>query len=515
MHKLRDVATPVVDLPHNDEAEAALLASIVVSNELLPQIEAAVQAGDLFRVSHQAIYASMCRLRACGSRIDLVTLTEELSRSGELQQAGGKNRLGRLLDGAYKSANVGEYIRIVKEKSWRRKIMRDAETLQRAAGNSLGTMDLLALLTDLGRSLPDIASSWKASTLEGVANPEAAKVPYLVDGLLPAGDTTVIGATWKSGKTLMAYRLALDVITGCPAFGRFQVREPLPTAVFQLEMPSWEDDRRLRRLSIGCGIRPEDIPRYAAERHLTFFNRPPLNLTTAEGCLSFQRAVRSCGAQFVVLDSLIAAFFGGDLNDNSAVRGLFTRAFGPLNADGITVVGLHHHRKRQDKSKSEDDRSALLGAQAFGAAAGRVYKLDRLGKEEDPESKRGNFKIRLTLTGSWTPEDSEDLLLWVQDTSDGGTSITVFDEAEQLRHGGMTAYQKAGIAMANLVSAERGIERKVALERIAEGQRVSDSTAKRGLSYAQEKSWIRVDHSWGRKNNEAVLMPGSNSRERP
>lgn len=505
----------VVELPHDDAAERAILGAVLIDNSLWSIVSDLLRPEDLYREDSRIVYSAMGRCVEGGSALDPIALADQLRKTNQLDRVGGVARLGRLLDGVPKSANVGHYIRIVQEKARRRAIMQAAEQLQTAAANGLDEENMQNLLSQLQIIAGDTAPLWTRSSLEAVADPRAGDVPYVIEGFLPAGDTTVIGATWKSGKSLIAYRIALDIMLGHPVFGSLAVREPLPIAIFQLEMPAWEDERRLRRLAIGAGIPPENMPRFAAEGHLTVFNRPAMNLTSPEGAARFCRAVRACGARVVVIDSLIAAFSGSDLNDNSNVRALFTRAFGPLTSEGITILALHHHRKHQTGGRNPDDRSALLGAQAFGAAAGRVYKLERLGKEDDPQADRDSFRLKLSPTGSWTPGAAEDLILSVHDTEEGGTVITLLTEAEQIRRGGATARQRAAITLARLVAASPGIERKASLEEVQSTENVSLGTVKGALSYARGKGWVAVVHPEARRNNQAVLMPGPAAQELP
>ena len=68
-------------------------------------------------------------------------------------------------------------------------------------------------------------------------------------------------------------------MTGRSAFDYFALDRPLRVAVFQLEMPSSEDDRRFRRLALGCGIDPLRVPQLVEEGLLTLYperhNAPP------------------------------------------------------------------------------------------------------------------------------------------------------------------------------------------------------------------------------------------------
>ena len=49
--------------------------------------------------------------------VDLVTLKDELTRSGELDDVGGPAYISSLTDGVPRSANIEHYAKIVKEKS--------------------------------------------------------------------------------------------------------------------------------------------------------------------------------------------------------------------------------------------------------------------------------------------------------------------------------------------------------------------------------------------------------------
>ena len=61
--------------------------------------------------------------------IDFVTLKEELSRAGELDEVGGPAYIASLADGVPRSANVEYYARIVKEKSTLRSLIHSANKI--------------------------------------------------------------------------------------------------------------------------------------------------------------------------------------------------------------------------------------------------------------------------------------------------------------------------------------------------------------------------------------------------
>lgn len=112
-------------LPHNLEAERALLGSILLDNGALdPALEKLTQ-DDFFADAHRLIYEKMLGLFEKTRTIDLVTLSEELGREGLLEKAGGATYLASLVDGVPlgTTANVAEYCRIVKDKAIVRRLI--------------------------------------------------------------------------------------------------------------------------------------------------------------------------------------------------------------------------------------------------------------------------------------------------------------------------------------------------------------------------------------------------------
>src|SRR5688572_9500623 len=104
-------------LPHNLEAEKAVLGAILINNHVFNQASEALDAEDFYRAAHQRIWNKMVDLSARNEAIDPITLQDELVRSGELDDVGGPAYVSSLTDGVPRSANVEYYAKIVKEKS--------------------------------------------------------------------------------------------------------------------------------------------------------------------------------------------------------------------------------------------------------------------------------------------------------------------------------------------------------------------------------------------------------------
>ena len=113
-------------LPHNLEAERCVLGAILIHNEAFNVAAEFVDIDDFFRVAHQRIFDKMIGLNERGQVIDLVTLKDELGRSGYLDDVGGAAYISRLADGVPRSTNVEHYASIVKEKSTLRNLIYSA-----------------------------------------------------------------------------------------------------------------------------------------------------------------------------------------------------------------------------------------------------------------------------------------------------------------------------------------------------------------------------------------------------
>jgi replicative DNA helicase len=124
-----DVAAPERTLPHNLDAEKSVLGAILIHNEAFNHAAELIDSGDFFRDAHRRIFDKMVVLSERGDAIDFITLKEELSRAGELDEIGGPAYIASLADGVPRSANVEYYARIVKEKATLRNLIHSANKI--------------------------------------------------------------------------------------------------------------------------------------------------------------------------------------------------------------------------------------------------------------------------------------------------------------------------------------------------------------------------------------------------
>jgi replicative DNA helicase len=110
-------------LPHNLEAERSVLGAILVHNEAFNLAAQVIDSADFYRDAHRRIFDKMVQLNERNQAIDFVTLKEELSRAGEIDEVGGPAYVASLADGVPRATNVEYYARIVKEKATLRNLI--------------------------------------------------------------------------------------------------------------------------------------------------------------------------------------------------------------------------------------------------------------------------------------------------------------------------------------------------------------------------------------------------------
>ena len=131
-------------LPHNLEAEKCVLGAILINNHAFNQAAEVIDSKDFFRDAHRRIFEKMVGLSERSQPIDLVTLKDELSKSGDLDEVGGPAYICESHRRVPRSANIESYAKIVKERSTRRHlILSSTEIIGRAYDDGDEDADLL------------------------------------------------------------------------------------------------------------------------------------------------------------------------------------------------------------------------------------------------------------------------------------------------------------------------------------------------------------------------------------
>lgn len=122
------------DAPASIETERAVLGAILLDNAALEETRS-LSPDDFFLGSHQQIFRVMGEMAQQKFPIDLVTLAEALLSREQLENIGGASYVSSLTDGLPKLSSIKHYVRIVRDKARRRKVLHDADAIASAAAD--------------------------------------------------------------------------------------------------------------------------------------------------------------------------------------------------------------------------------------------------------------------------------------------------------------------------------------------------------------------------------------------
>jgi replicative DNA helicase len=116
-------------LPHDPEAERAVLGAILLEPNALLSVIEILRENELYLESHRIIYQACLRLQERGQGADLLTVTNYLREQGQLERVGGASYLSSLVDALPDVANVLHYGGIVHDKSVKRRLIAAAQRI--------------------------------------------------------------------------------------------------------------------------------------------------------------------------------------------------------------------------------------------------------------------------------------------------------------------------------------------------------------------------------------------------
>ena len=126
-------ATP--SIPHNREAEEAVVGAVFINPEVYYDVAQFLSADDFYIHRHKWIWDAFTSLHEQRIPVDLLTVSDELDRRGQLSEVGGPAYLTSLVNQVPSSLNAESYGRIVESHSIRRKMINAANQIASIAYN--------------------------------------------------------------------------------------------------------------------------------------------------------------------------------------------------------------------------------------------------------------------------------------------------------------------------------------------------------------------------------------------
>jgi len=232
--------------PQAVELEEAVLGALMLEKEALTNIIDILREDVFYKDAHRKIFAAIRRLFERSEPIDILTVTNELKKTEDLESVGGAYYISQLTSKIASSANVEYHARIVLQKYIQRELIKfSSETIENSYDNSIDVFELLDIAEKRLFAIGDENiknDPKKAGSLvhEVIKQVEAAKKRKTGITGVPSGfseldritsgwqgsDLIILAARPSMGKTALALTLA------CNSAMLFQV----PVAIFSLEM---------------------------------------------------------------------------------------------------------------------------------------------------------------------------------------------------------------------------------------------------------------------------------------
>ena len=234
-------------MPHSLEGEQAVLGSMLIDERCIKDVMDKLQPDDFYLRQNREIFDTIYSMFIYSKPIDGITVCEEMQKNGTYDDQTTRSYLAQLMEITPTSANVMEYVEIVRDKSLMRRMAQAAAEITAMVQEGVGEAhDMLEAAEQKiyairrGRSaqdmvpistvLPDVLDH-----LNEMSEREGTKIAGLSTGLsavdakisgLNKSDLVLLAARPGMGKTSMALNVALNVAK--------ETRQTV--AIFSLEM---------------------------------------------------------------------------------------------------------------------------------------------------------------------------------------------------------------------------------------------------------------------------------------
>jgi len=256
--------SPIKTVPHSFEAEQAVIGGLLLDNETWSDVSERVVERDFYTRAHRMIFSTIEKLSSNDIPVDIVTLSEKLEDTQDLEAVGGIAYLAELLQNTPSAANINNYADIVRERAIVRELIGVANDIAEAGYDTEGrdSGELLDFAetkvfqiaearnnqNEGPQAIKDILKETVAKIDDLCKNPRDGitglssgynDLDQMTTGFQP-GDLIIVAARPSMGKTTFAMNLAEHAA----------LNSDKPTIIFSLEMPA---DQIMNRMLASLG----------------------------------------------------------------------------------------------------------------------------------------------------------------------------------------------------------------------------------------------------------------------
>lgn len=405
--------------PHDLLAEQSAIGGMLLSKDAVADVIETVRALDFYIPKHELIFDAILTLYSHGEPTDVIAVTDELTKTGELGRAGGAEYLHTLTSLVPTAANAGFYANIVAEKAVLRRLVEAGTRIVQMGYASEGEVvdlvnnaqaeiygvtggvdseDFVPLTTAVETAIDEIeAAKGRDGLMTGIPT-GFAELDELTNGLHP-GQLIIVAARPALGKSTLALDFARAASIG----------HNLPSIVFSLEMGRSEIAMRL--LSAESSVPLQNMRKGTVDsRDWTTIaqtrgriNDAPLyiddspNMTLVEIRAKCRRLKQRVGLKMVIIDYLQLMTSGKRVESRQQEVSEFSRALKLLAKElQVPVVALSQlNRGPEQRSDKMPALSDLRESGSLEQDADVVILLHREAayEKDNPRAGEADFIV--------------------------------------------------------------------------------------------------------------------------
>jgi replicative DNA helicase len=419
MSMVAPVEGSVRTLPNDLNAEMATLGGMLLSQEAVAEVFEEVKAHDFYAPKHEFIFNAVLSLFGKGEPTDVIAVTDELNKTGNLLKAGGADYLHSLASYVPTAASAGYYASIVSEKAVLRRLIEAGTRIAQSGYESQGEVvelvndaqseifkvasasageDFVALSYSIEDAIKEMESAQnRGGELTGIAT-GFTELDQLTHGLHP-GQLVILAARPAMGKST----LALDIARNAA------LNKGNSTIFFSLEMGRAEIAMRLLSAESAISLQSmrkgmlaeKDWSKIAATRGK--INDAPLyiddspNMTLVEIRAKCRRLAQQTDLKMVVIDYLQLLTSGKKVESRQQEVSEFSRALKLLAKElGVPVIAISQLNRQTEQSKDKKpELSHLRESGSLEQDADVVVLLHREGVFEKDHPRAGEADLIL------------------------------------------------------------------------------------------------------------------------
>lgn len=222
--------------PQARDLEEVVLGACMLEKEVIGKVLSILEPDSFYFHSHGLIFKAISKLYNSGRPIDILTVTEELKRTGTLDEVGGAYYITELTNRVASGANAEEHAYIIAQKFIQREIIRVSGEIQKHAYEDItDVLDLLEHYTVQLLNITGKISKQTAKHISGVSKDNLLNIEKL-----SANPGKLLG--YPTGlkdldKMIFGMQSGVTVIAARPSMGKSSLMAQIITAIARTGVP--------------------------------------------------------------------------------------------------------------------------------------------------------------------------------------------------------------------------------------------------------------------------------------